>query len=212
MSKTERNAAGNQAGFSLLEVMIALSVLSMVLVLIWQAIAFGTEMKSRVDRFGAAQDSSAALIVLRPIIKSALPNGVLGEDIDSRLRLRADELEFVTSGIHADHWVGYSHIKLTRQRSEVCPETWSLVLYWQNTAPSQTELTNWDQGRILIDCLDELALHATGRDESGDQVITDAWNSESLPNQIEIRARRQNLPMRIVFPLLFAPGSLWGNN
>lgn len=193
-----------QKGFSLLEVMIALSILSIVIVLIWQAIAFGAKTKERINGFNVVQRDAHAVGVLRPLLRAATPSGVFDVEYDRTILLEDNALQFVTTGIHAEYWHGYSLVNLMRAPSEACEGRQALVLRWQKMPPSGVPNGAWDLGRVLVDCLDHLAIVAVGRDEIGERVRASRWEFEHMPERIDVLTSAHGRSSSVSLPISFA--------
>jgi prepilin-type N-terminal cleavage/methylation domain-containing protein len=84
-------------GFTLLEVLVALVVTSVVVSLAFGAASAGLDVRERLDRFGRDEGGAAAL---RDVLHDALRHAERGgDDADTTFVLVGDELKIVTRGV-----------------------------------------------------------------------------------------------------------------
>lgn len=179
--------ASSQGGFSLLEMLVGLTLLALISVAVTQSVRTGLRLWQAAE----ANDSEAEWQQNEWLIERWLSRAVSpkGYDLDSRVIFdpRPDGLSFVVDGQVGRKPSGYSRIGLAARSNPVCPGRSDLVLTWEDVTMAGNFASGAQDERVLFECADGLAFHyAPGRPDSaanGESVPADA----ELPRVVEIR-------------------------
>ncbi|MFN7055074.1 type II secretion system protein J [Hyphomonas sp.] len=196
------------AGFSLMEVLVGLTLLALVSVAVTQSVRTGL----RVWQSAATETAAAELRQTSRLVESwvarALPQrGVEAEDVVV-FRGGERQLSFLVDGQAGRKPAGYSRITLAARPDRACPGGADLVLTWEDVTAAGQFAASASDSRILVRCAEDIRFTYSGwrRSPQGPQFAREAmWTDDlSLPAHIAISAKSGRDEFRISAPLIFS--------
>lgn len=171
-----------QAGFSLLELVIALALLAVIAALLLAGIADARRALSAVDRRGAQAAVAPVQAVLRRLIKEArkearpAPDGQRPPDPDRAFAGRPDRLSFVSSFVPQGQYGGLQRYRIGLDATGPGPRR--LVMAQERVPPAPNPPTPRDGGgTVLLDGVKALHVRYFGPlDPDTPPAWHDTWN------------------------------------
>ncbi len=183
------------SGFSLMEVLVALVLLSMIAAATSQALRLGIQFWNATQRDDVMREHQRVASMIEGWIATALPP--LAFDFEGRpvFEGKADRLSFLTDRPAGWKLSGYSRITITTQPNPACQRS-DLVLIWEDVvAASGFEASETDT-QILLRCVHSVTYAYAGvrMSPAGRQFVReDAWaDSSALPRLVTLSARNDS--------------------
>ena len=179
-----------QSGFSLVETIVAMTILSMITVVVSAALKTGLQYTLRSHERENARANSVAIEVLDGLVRdTAHPNAFQPFQVMT-FRGTPDSVSFVSGADVAGRRGGFSKISLRLQPSGSCHDQQDLVLQWSDIRNAgQPELSD---RRALIGCLESAAFDYFGyRVATGERTWQSQWlEYPDLPLYVRLHLKK----------------------
>jgi len=196
--------ASSQGGFSLLEMLVGLTLLALISVAVTQSVRTGLRLWQAAE----ANDTETEWQQTEWLIERWLSRAVSPRefDVDSRLVFEGNEngVRFVVDGQVGRKPVGYSRIGLFTRDNSACPGRSDLLLSWEDVSLAGGFAAGASDERVLFECVDEVAFEYA--DEIANQALTDPVKvvaAGELPRVVRIRLSAGGKPKTIAARLLY---------
>ena len=192
MTGGQPQCRGGEAGFTLMELLVSITLLGLLGILMVGGFSFGVRVWERTE--SAAQDQSrvaAVQALLRRQVAQMQPLQVRGTDRRQRLAIDAkpDRLTFVGA---VPEYLGRGGYHLISLETEIADGGSSLVMRWEPFTRSRPGLALSDEAHkeVLLAGIEELRFKYLGKDQRGASTgWIAAWPDVArLPELVEIRA------------------------
>jgi len=162
-----RRRSAAQAGFSLLEMLVGLTLLALISVAVTQSVRTGLRLWQAAESNDAETEwQQTQWLIERWLSRALSPRGY---DLDSRVifEAREDGLSFLVDGQVGRKPSGYSRIGLAAKSNPVCPGRSDLVLTWEDVTMASNFAPGASDERVLFTCADSLVFDYGGPPEAG---------------------------------------------
>ena len=182
-------ARSRSAGFSLLEMLVGLTLLALISVAVTQSVRTGLRLWQAAE----ANDSEGewqqtGWLIERWMSRALSPRSF---DLDSRVifEARPDGMHFLVDGQVGRKPSGYSRIGLIAKENPVCPARADFVLTWEDVSFAGNFAPGASDERVLFECVDGLTFdYVTGSASDNAPFPGDSFGaSEELPRVVRIR-------------------------
>lgn len=196
----------SQSGFSLLEMLVGLTLLALISVAVTQSVRTGLRLWQAAEANDAeAEWQQTEWLIERWLSRAISPSEF---DFDSRVIFdpQAQGLTFVVDGQVGRKPSGYSRIGLAARENPVCPGRSDFVLTWEDVTMAASFAPGARDERILFECADAVTFDYTGAGITGATVLPDGAvpASDELPRAIRIQLTAGGKPRTISARLLYA--------
>lgn len=201
MSRARRS----EAGFSLLEMLVGLTLLGLISVAVTQSVRTGLRMWQAAEANDEAAEWQQTAQLVEHWMSRALPPRAF--DLDSRVIFDSGPagVRFLVDGQVGRKPAGYSRIALQAVSNPVCPGGADLVLTWEDVAKASNFAVAASDSRVLAACADAVEFDfgdgpplPQGLEEP--EYIVGA----ELPRSIRIRVVREDREQVLAARLLYA--------
>lgn len=180
----------HEAGFSLMETLIGLTLTALIAASLIGGIRTGIRLWTASDRLDAAQEEARLMRLAADWMEQALPDALLNAEPGTLFSGTSDAVSFVVAGPAGPKDGGLSRLRIEAAVSQTCPGKRDLVLLWAEVAPAADYPSGEAVRRTLRPCLDAVEFNYFGTSAS-DPVL--GWKREwtkgaALPAIISIRA------------------------
>lgn len=183
-----RGAKGS-AGFSLLEMLVGLTLLALISVAVTQSVRTGLRLWQAAEANDSESEwQQTGWLIERWLSRALSPKSF---DLDSRVIFEAnpDGVRFLVDGQVGRKPSGYSRIGLIAKENPVCPARSDFVLTWEDVTFAGNFAPGASDERVLFECVDGLAFEyvsatQTERAFSAGEVFE---ASDELPRVVRIR-------------------------
>lgn len=181
----------NEAGFSLLEMLVSLSILALLSAVLAGAIQTGARVSDRVQAEAQYMNRQVALYRINGWLAAAMPIAPFGENgsDDTVFTGGPNDLSFnVAQEIYPNQF-GYYNIRLSLERDEGCEEGRTLLLSATRMTPSSNSGTPETHKRVIDPCLARPAFRFLATENQiGDAPSwhTEWVETEALPSAVEL--------------------------
>lgn len=195
-----------QAGFSLLEMLVGLTLLALISVAVTQSVRTGLRLWQAADANDSETEwQQTEWLVERWLSRALTPRGY---DLDSRVIFegRPDGVTFLVDGQVGRKPSGYSRIGLLARSNPVCPGRADLVLTWEDVTMASNFALGASDERVLFECADGLAFDYGGGPSlaqvpSPDQSFR---ANDDLPRVVQVRFTSAGKARTISARLIYA--------
>ena len=205
-----RHVTNAEAGYTLLELLIALALLAVIATLLLNAIGSARQALNTVDRRGTQASVPAVQSVLRRLLVEARANLDVAEQADPRRAFigEPNKLEFVSSFVPQGQYGGLWRYEIDLESSKAGPESSALVLTQQLVRPV-SPTTGQPLRTVLISEVRALSVRYFGaEDKDSAPQWQDAWRHPyRLPRLASVDVTfvradgRQWTTLTVAFPL-----------
>jgi prepilin-type N-terminal cleavage/methylation domain-containing protein len=195
--------AASQSGFSLLEMLVGLTLLALISVAVTQSVRTGLRLWQAAE----ANDSEAEWQQTEWLIERWMARALspASYDLDSRLIFdpRPDGVTFLVDGQVGRKPAGYSRIGLAARPNPVCPSQADLVLTWEDVTMASSFSPGERDERVLFECADAISFTYHSAAGTAPTVGESATFFSELPAAISVRlttsGKPRNLSARMVY-------------
>lgn len=196
----------SEAGFSLLEMLVGLTLLALISVAVTQSVRTGLRLWQAAQANDAESEwQQTEWLVERWLSRSLSPREF---DVDSRLVFDANQegIRFLVDGQVGRKPSGYSRIRLFARSNPVCPGKSDFVLLWEDVSIAGRFAPDASDERVLFECIDELTFDyrvdpANPALMAGSDLVVPAGE---LPRAVRIRLTAGGKPREIAARLRYA--------
>lgn len=184
-----RRRRAAQAGFSLLEMLVGLTLMALISVAVTQSVRTGLRLWQAAEANDAETEwQQTEWLIERWLSRALSPRGY---DLDSRVifEARPDGVNFLVDGQVGRKPSGYSRIGLVARANPVCPGRSDFVLTWEDVTIASNFAPGASDERVLFECADGLVFDYGGPPASGQAGLPDESfrNGDDLPRVVQIR-------------------------
>ena len=197
---------GSEAGFSLLEMLVGLTLLALISVAVTQSVRTGLRLWQAAE----ANDSEAEWQQTEWLIERWLSRALSpkGYDLDSRVifEARTDGVSFVVDGQVGRKPAGYSRFGLLAKANPVCPGRSDFVLTWEDVTMASSFAPVATDERVLFECADNISFDYGGLPvpESAEFQPESFASDGELPRIVQIRLVAGGKPRVVSARLMYA--------
>ncbi len=182
-------ARSKTAGFSLLEMLVGLTLLALISVAVTQSVRTGLRLWQAAEANDRESEwQQTGWLIERWMSRALSPASF---DLDSRVifEARPDGLRFVVDGQVGRKPSGYSRIGLIAKDNPVCPARADFVLTWEDVSFAANFAAGASDERVLFECVDGLTFdYVTGAAAAGEVFAAESTGeSDELPRAVRIR-------------------------
>ena len=196
----------SEAGFSLLEMLVGLTLLALISVAVTQSVRTGLRLWQAAEANDAESEwQQTEWLVERWLSRSLSPREF---DVDSRLVFDANQegIRFLVDGQVGRKPSGYSRISLFARSNSVCPGKSDFVLLWEDVSIAGRFAPDASDERVLFECIEDLTFDypvdpANPALIAGSEMIVPAGE---LPRAVRIRLTAGGKPREIAARLRYA--------
>lgn len=197
-----RRKMSAEAGFSLLEMLVGLTLLALISVAVTQAVRTGLRMWQAAESNDEKTEWRQTEWLIEHWMSRALPPR--GYDVDSRVIFEPTPagVRFLVDGEVGRKPAGYSRIGLLAEANPVCPSGADLVLTWEDVTMASNFASAGQDKRVLIDCADSIDFEY-GSESAGAAPKPEFSTDGELPRIVRITvnkgARHEVLAARLLY-------------
>lgn len=196
--------APNQAGFSLLEMLVGLTLLALISVAVTQSVRTGLRLWQAAEANDSETEWQQTEWLIERWLSRAVPPREF--DVDSRLVFEGNDrgVRFVVDGQVGRKPAGYSRIGLFTRDNAVCPGKRDLILSWEDVSLAGSFAPAASDERVLFDCIDDIVFEYDNGQPN--QALSGAVQSPvagELPRAVRIRLTAGGKPRTIAARLLY---------
>jgi prepilin-type N-terminal cleavage/methylation domain-containing protein len=179
----------SQSGFSLLEMLVGLTLLALISVAVTQSVRTGLRMWQAAE----ANDTEAEWQQTEWLIERWLSRAISPSefDIDSRVIFdpQPGGLTFVVDGQVGRKPAGYSRIGLVARDNPVCPGRADFILVWEDVTMASSFAPSTRDERLLFECADAVKFEYTAGALAETAVLPDGaiTSPKELPRAVQIQ-------------------------
>lgn len=203
---TRRRA--RQSGFSLMEVLVGLTLLALIAVSVSQMMRTGLRLWQASERDDAAAEMVQSGRLIEGWLARALPPRAFDPDGPAVFEGQADRLVFLVDGQAGRKLAGYSRLSIAAVPSRECSGRADLVLTWEDVTAAGQFTASATDSRTLFACAESVRFRYGGPRPSGQGYILadgDAWQDRSnLPVRVSVEARDGGRSFTITSRLSFS--------
>jgi len=196
----------SEAGFSLLEMLVGLTLLALISVAVTQSVRTGLRLWQAAEANDTESEwQQTEWLVERWLSRSLSPREF---DVDSRLIFDANQegIRFLVDGQVGRKPSGYSRISLFARSNPVCPGKSDFVLLWEDVSIAGRFAPDASDERVLFECIDDLTFDypvdpANPALMAGSDLVVPAGE---LPRAVRIRLTAGGKPREIAARLRYA--------
>lgn len=183
-----RGAKGS-AGFSLLEMLVGLTLLALISVAVTQSVRTGLRLWQAAEANDSESEwQQTGWLIERWLSRALSPKSF---DLDSRVIFEAnpDGVRFLVDGQVGRKPSGYSRIGLIAKENPVCPSRSDFVLTWEDVTFAGNFAPGASDERVLFECVDGLAFEYVSATQSETALVVGETfeSSDELPRVVRIR-------------------------
>lgn len=181
-----------QGGFSLMEVLIGLTLLALISVSVAQSVRTGLRFWSSADADDAAAELRQTSRLVEGWVARSLSPRAFEPDTAQVFAGRSDQLTFIVDGQAGRKPAGYSRFTLAARPGTDCPGRYDLILLWEDVAAAGQFAASASDSRTLLSCAEQVTFEYSGRRRSADGLVLVReanWSDASaLPMHVSIEA------------------------
>lgn len=197
-----------QAGFSLMEVLVGLTLLAFISVAVSQTMRTGIRLWQASSKDDKAAELDRTSEMIERWIARALPPKAFEPDLPPVFVGRADQMTFLLDGQAGRKMAGYSRVTLAARANRNCEAGRDLVLVWEDVSSAGNFASQASDARVLISCAANIQFDYAGATQSfqGAQLVhSEVWNnSAQLPGFVSITAEGRDGSFRVASRLRFS--------
>lgn len=199
--------SAREAGFTLLETLIGLTLTALISVSLLGGIRTGVKLWSTSEQLDAASEQSRILRLAGTWLEQAIPDEAMNAEPGTLFSGTGDAVSFVVAGEAGPHAGGLSRLTLKTETSETCAGKRDLVLSWASVAPIHGFPSQESVTRSIVTCLDQIDFKYFGSHVSEPSATwRSQWHqSARLPAIISMRAVGREGPLSLTVRPLLAP-------
>lgn len=179
------------AGFSLMEVLVGLTLLALISVSVGQTVRTGIAMWRASDKNNAAAELNRTGELVEDWIGRALPPGAFDRGEGAVFVGAPDQVSFLVDGRVGRKLLGYSRITLAARPAATCRAGEDLVLVWEDVKASGGYAAHARDTRTLVDCAESIRFEYAGwrRGEPGSGIArVSEWDGDGgLPEWVTLK-------------------------
>lgn len=203
---TRRRSA--RAGFSLMEVLVGLTLLALIAVSVSQMMRTGIRLWQASERDDAAAELTQTGRLIESWLSRALPPKAFDPDGPTVFVGQADRLVFLVDGQAGRKLAGYSRLSVAAVPSRDCAGRSDLVLTWEDVTAAGQFTASATDSRTLFACAESVRFRYGGPRPSGQGYMLadgDVWTDRSnLPVRVSVEAEAGGRSFAITSRLGFA--------
>lgn len=196
------------AGFSLMEVLVGLTLLALISVSVGQTVRTGISMWRASDKNNAAAELNRTGEMVEGWISRALPPGAFDRNAPAVFTGAADQISFLVDGQAGRKLMGYSRITLTARPGAACGSGQDLILVWEDVTASAGYTAQARDERNLIECAETIRFEyaALRRDGPGYGIVRSSqWGDHGgLPRQVTLTVIKSGGTLQLQARLRYA--------
>ncbi|MFN7180802.1 type II secretion system protein J [Hyphomonas sp.] len=202
MNRTRRR----QAGFSLLEMMVGLTLLALILVAVTQSVRTGLRMWQAAESNDAMAEWQQTERLLEHWLSRALPPNAYDTDSNVIFEHTPAGLRFLVDGEVGRKPAGYSRISLQAADNPACRDRQDLVLTWEDVAFAANFAPSASDRRVIMECADAISFEYDRGVALPPEMEMQASIalSKELPRIVRIRVTRDGVTKVLAARLLYA--------
>ncbi|MGB3625649.1 MAG: prepilin-type N-terminal cleavage/methylation domain-containing protein [Henriciella sp.] len=202
-------SARREAGFSLLETLIGLTLTALISASLFGAIQTGSRMWISSEKLDAEQEQARLLQVAMTWLEFAIPDNAMNAEPETLFSGASERLSFVVAGQAGPKDGGFSRLVLETRKSETCSGKTDLVLHWADVTPVYGYPSGERVSRVLLDCMDSVRFNYYGTSSTDTSIAwKPAWRpSGTLPAIISLRASGKGERLQFTARPAFAPAA-----
>jgi general secretion pathway protein J len=191
-----------QRGLTLIEVVVALAIVALIAVVLFQALRFGQGAHEKVvDRGGSSWQLFASQRLVRSLLESAYPGEPAANETVPAYGLEGDRerVSLIAAAPLAAGGVGFQRYEIEPRRNE--RGTMDVVVRWRSdlaTAEPAPEET-------LIEDVTGIQWSYQGNDDVAQPAWVDRWHGQLLPRLVRLQVRFAADDPRVWPDLVMAP-------
>ncbi|MFN3312435.1 MAG: type II secretion system protein J [Hyphomonas sp.] len=182
-----------QGGFSLMEVLIGLTLLALISVSVAQSVRTGIRFWSSADADDAAAELRQTSHLVESWVARSLSPRAFEPDTAQVFAGRPDQLTFIVDGQAGRKPAGYSRFTIAARPGAGCPGRYDLTLVWEDVSAAGQFAPSASDSRTLLSCADHVRFEYSGRRRSAEGLllVREAnWSDASaLPMHVSIEAQ-----------------------
>lgn len=196
-----------EAGFSLMEVLVGLTLLALISLAVSQTMRTGLRLWQASGRDDAASEALRTSELIEGWVARALPPKAFDPDVPAVFVGKPDQMSFLLDGQTGRKLAGYSRVTLMARASRDC-EGQDLVLVWEDVSAAADFAGQASDARTLLKCAETIKFQYAGprRSVQGTQLFrSNTWNeAASLPLLVSVQAAGQSETFDLAARLRFA--------
>lgn len=197
-----------QSGFSLMEVLIGLTLLALISVSVTQSVRTGLRFWSAAEADTSAAELRQTSQMIEGWLSRALSPRAFDPDTTGVFIGRPDLVTFLVDGQAGRKLAGYSRFTLAARPGADCPGRSDLVLVWEDVTAAGRLAASASDSRTLIACAETIGFEYSGRRQTGQGLVfvrEANWRDDSsLPLNVSIYADDNESRFRISARLRFS--------
>lgn len=178
-----------QSGFSLLEMLVGLTLLGLISVAVTQSVRTGLRLWQAAESNDAEAEWQQTEWLLEQWMSRALSPREF--DVDSRVVFEASEqsVSFLVDGEIGRKPAGYSRITLAARENPVCRGKSDFVLIWEDVTAAANFASEGRDERTLFECVDTVEFNIPDSPAPAPGTYPNAFDvaNGGLPRVIQIR-------------------------
>ena len=182
-----------RGGFSLMEVLVGLTLLSLIALSVSQTMRIGLRIWQASERDDGALELVQTSRLVESWVTRALPPTAFDKDGPVVFQGLPDRLTFLVDGQAGRKLIGYSRMSLSAVANPDCSGRQDLVLTWEDVAAASHLTAAASDTRVLVACAETIRFRYGGprRGAQGRELVNDErWLDETfLPSLVSVEAQ-----------------------
>lgn len=199
-------ARDGQAGFSLLEMMVGLTLLALISVAVTQSVRTGLRMWQAAESNDSMAEWQQTERLVEHWLSRAVPPNAYDTESTVIFEPTPAGVRFLVDGQVGRKPAGYSRISLQARENPACRDRQDLVLTWEDVAFAANFAPSASDRRVIMECAEAITFEYDRGFALPAELETQAnmaLNSE-LPRIVRIRVIRDGVTKVLAARLLYA--------
>lgn len=195
-----------QAGFSLLEMMVGLTLLALISVAVTQSVRTGLRMWQAAESNDAMAEWQQTERLVEHWLSRALPPNAYDTESTVIFEQTPAGVRFLVDGEVGRKPAGYSRISLQAADNPACRDRQDLVMTWEDVAFAANFAPSASDRRVILECADAISFEYDRGAALPPELEMQAslTVSKELPQIVRIRVTRDGVTKVLAARLLYA--------